>query len=488
MSDIRPQHIQVEEQFINLILNDKDLAKKWVAGNVMIKCFDPAHEHVLRAIAWANGEGVALTRQSFKGFVEQYVKTPAEVAAQMTVFNRIFMKIGKGDDYPMLLSKVKDNYVQRRSAEIMQEYNKERQGNGIIAASQTLTKKLQLLTATFEESRTVYVDLGQSRDKFMEELLHRKANPASRLICHIPEIDDVMSVGFKKGTLSIFCAAPGTFKTTMMMNIALNIFKLSNENVMYIPLEGGVDMFMQKLLSRECRIPSTKIEQAHLLTDDEIKKLGSEFDKWQSLSNRFKILKTGDRARVSIIRHEIETRLAYYQPRVVVVDYLDNVISDSKHSRDDLDIREKLEELIRMGENFDFAVVTAAKLSRDALKRLRDSKEGKQELDSTDIHGGQEFGGNATNIFGQMRNPQQPGSVLDLFSMKARFGSPVFKNGKSKTPLNIKPEIALIESPNAIDENWTDMQAKGAYDLLKQAAPQIDNLPTANDEDEDSPF
>lgn len=486
MSDTRPEYLKEEEKFINILLNNKDCVKKWLSGNVGIKCFDHGHEIVLKALAWASGEGVVLTRQSFKSFAEEQVNTPAEAAAQVSVFNRIFMQIAKPDDYPMLLNKIKQNYVQRRSAEIMNEYNRERQIAGYESANESMVKKMQALSNDFQDTKTVYLDLGSARDTFMLELEARRKNPTQRLICNIPEIDSTMAVGFKPGTLTIFCAAPGTFKTTVMMNVSLNIFKHSGVNVMYIPLEGGADMFMQKLVSRETMIPANKIEQSHLLTDEEIKKVDEEFTKWRDLSNRFKILKPGDRAKCSAIRHEIESRLAYYCPRILVVDYLDNVIADGRHNRDDLDIRDKLEELIRMGDNFGFAVVTAAKLSREAIKRLRDTKDGKQDLDTTDVHGGQEFGGQATTLYGQIRNPNTPNTALDFFCMKSRFGSPVFPNNSTKGRLNIQPEIGLITSDIAKGIGWDYSNVKDAVSMVTNIPPPpLDTLPEA---DNDSPF
>jgi replicative DNA helicase len=379
------EHIVTEEQFINLLLSDKEMVRRWLGSTTGIKYFDVTHELLLKAVSWAFNEGVQLTRNSYKGFIEEFLKSPSEVAAQIAIFNRCNMRVTKGDDYPMLSKKIKDAYVRRKSAEYFRDYNKERDARGDREANRNLASRMLNLEAESEETNTAFVDIGNSKDQFMKDLIDRRTNPRARLTCGIPEIDETMSVGFQKGTLSLFCAGPGSFKTTIMMNVALNIWEQQNENVVFMPLEMPWEMMMQKIISRQTRIPFDKIDKAEKLTEDEIKRIADCLEQLNDKKSRFKLLKLGERTKVSAIKYEIEKRINYYEPRILVVDYLDNLVPDHSRSRNDLELRDIFEDLIKMGDQNGFHVTTAAKLTRDALKRLREMKDDKKELDTTDI-------------------------------------------------------------------------------------------------------
>ena len=198
-----PEHIIAEEQFLNLLLTDKDCIRRWLASPLAIRYFDVTHELLLKGITWAYNEGVQLTRTSYVAFIEDYLKTPSEKASQAAVYNRCAMRVTKSDDFPMLVSKVKNAYIRRMSAEYFRDFNKEREKHGDLEANRVLATKLLALEAESQETQISFVDVAGGRDKFMADLLARRANPAVRLTCGIKEIDDTMSVGFQKGTLSL---------------------------------------------------------------------------------------------------------------------------------------------------------------------------------------------------------------------------------------------------------------------------------------------
>jgi replicative DNA helicase len=478
-----PDHILAEEQFLNLLLTEKDCVRRWLASPLAIRYFDITHELLLKGITWAYNEGVQLTRTSYKGFVEEYLKSPSEVASQIAVYNRCSMRVTKADDLPMLIQRIKQAYVRRKSAEYFRDYNKDREKHGDLEANRTLATRILALEAEQQDTQVSFVDIAGGREQFMKDLLDRRANPRTRLTCGIKEIDDTMNVGFQKGTLTLFCAGPGAFKTTIMMNLALNIWENAGENICFMPLEMPWEMMMQKIVSRQTRINFTKIDRAEQLTEDEIKRIAQQMEEMNDKSCRFKLLKLGERAKVSSIRAEIERRINYFEPRVLVVDYFDNIIPERQHGREGLAHRDIFEDLIAMGEKYGFAVVTAAKLTRDALKRLREMKDSKAELDSTDVHGGQEFGANAAFMYGQIRNSAQPASLLDFFCMKTRFGSPIFANGRSKATLEIHPDFGLIQSQTELGDGMRDDGSMAAaFDVAKKLTSEANSPP------DESPF
>jgi replicative DNA helicase len=447
-------HIDNEEKLIGLFLGSKETAKRWTQEPVSINYFDKVHQNILSGVIFAVNNGVQLTRQSYKDFLDSYKSlTPAEIAAEVSLYNRCVMKGGKVDDLPMMLDKVKDAYVRRKTSQFFNEYKKEKDLTGDLDANRKLVDKLSALEADSVTSKIEVLEIHKAKDRFLENLYERKNNPNVRLTCGIPEIDDTMNVGFKPGHLTLFCADVGSFKTTMMVNVALNIFKRSqNEaNILYIPLEMPADEILHKIVSRETKIPNNIIEHAEYITDEQIKIISLEMDKWASLQNKFHIMEMVERTKVSVLRREIEKRIHYFKPRMVFVDYVDNLIPDERNSRSDLEMNNTLEDLRKMGQALGFGVVSAAQLSRDVLKKLKESKNG--SVSSTDIRGGQVMTANSDTVYAQWRDPANPAQNLIFTCIKARHGQNLFANNADKAILKVEPSIGLIESVSIV-QKW----------------------------------
>jgi replicative DNA helicase len=265
-----------------------------------------------------------------------------------------------------------------------------------------------------------------------------------------------------------------------MLNVALNIWK-KGENVLYVPLEMPAEEIRQKAVSRETEIPFNLIEHADKLNDTQIKMIAEKLDEWTGPAHRFQILDMNGRSKLSQVRREIEKKImAGFQPRVVVIDYADNLTPDKRQTRSDLEMNDILEDMRQMGKQLGFAVITAAQLARDGLKRVREQKDGKQQLGSTDIRGGQVMMANSDTVYAQLRNPAQPADQLLFFCLKARHGKNIFKSGQDRTILSVKADIGLIESAN-------DVVYEGPQD--EDLLDGMLNSPSIGiEEDDDQPF
>jgi hypothetical protein len=122
-----------------------------------------------------------------------------------------------------------------------------------------------------------------------------------------------------------------------------------------------------------------------------------------------------ERTKVSVLRRQIEKRLNQLQPKVVFVDYADNLLPDDRLSRSDLEMNDTLENLRRIGKSMKFAVVTAAQLGREGLKKLKESKN--HNLSSTDIRGGQVMAANSDTVYAQWKNPSNYDELYFLLYM-----------------------------------------------------------------------
>jgi len=152
---------------------------------------------------------------------------------------------------------------------------------------------------------------------------------------------------------------------------------------------------------------------------------------------------------VSSIQRQIERNIEKFQPRLVVIDYVANLAPDRQRSeRNDLEIGDMLKAMRQMGKTMNFAVVSAAQLGRDALKRIRKAGASKDKaaINSEDIRGSHEYAADADNIYAMLKHIPQPNHYLELFCVKSRNGPTIFKNEKMKALLRVFPEYGLITS------------------------------------------
>lgn len=438
----------IEEQIVSILITHKNSAKSWADSNIDIQYFDPNFEHILSGVKYSAVKDSILTRLSYKEFLLEYKKlNNSQIAAQLSLFDKCFQDPVKVDNLPILLDRVKMNHIRRKSGDYIRDYAKNREKLGDIGANRLLADSLLQLENAVSENKANFVEIHKQKSKFLQDLQERRTNPSVRLKCGINEIDYTMTKGFKEGHLTLFCADVGSYKTTMMVNVATNIFKLYGANVLYIPLEMPADEIMTKIVARETRIDMHRIENAEQLTEDEIQALANEIDKWENLASRFSILDMAERTKVSTIRKEIEKRISYFKPRVVFIDYADNLIPDiSRGNRNDLELNDMLEDMRKMGKALGFSVVSAAQLARDALKRINEAKDGKTNpLSSTDIRGGQVYTANSDNVYAQLKKPDNPKELI-FSCIKSRHGRTTFKKDSSRAVLAVQPEFGLIES------------------------------------------
>jgi intein/homing endonuclease len=249
-----------------------------------------------------------------------------------------------------------------------------------------------------------------------------------------------------------------THNSTIMLNLGINIYK-NGYDVLFVPLEMPREKMYEKFLSNLSEVPFERIEHPTLLDDEELAKINNITESLQKPSeSHFYIMETYERIPVSIIRREIEKHVDVFKPRVVIVDYIANLTGEANREkeRDDLLIGNMLKDLRTMGRagaihKDGFAIITAAQIGREALRRIRRSSANKVSFHSEDIRGSHEYSADADNIYAQMVDEAQPNERLMIFPLKCRYGKKTFANNSNRAVLEIKPEVSLIKS---IEDEW----------------------------------
>jgi len=476
-------YIDIENDFICLLLHNKDLIDEWLTSNLPVNYFDETHQHMLNAILFAFNNDACLTRKTFLNYLKQYTTNKLELDSQEGLFNRISIKIGnvKRDDFQLLKEQIRESYISRNCLSYLEQYRNDKGNKGGVFAAKSLQKRLNdLVTDTTEERKIIYESITDYAPEYitaLEEKRKNPDNPNNTIKCHIKEIDETMVVGFAPGTLTLICADVSCYKTTMMNNIGANIWKLSSQNVLNVPLEQPREMMFQKFLSRETKIDFRLFQQPHEMTNEQVELVKQTIKKWDEIPEKFFIMEAPERIPVSLIRREIEKHIDIFKPRLVIIDYIANLVPDSKtyrKDRNDLEIGEMLKDLRAMGKpgsmhKEGFAIVSAVQIGREGLKRVRKMGISKTAFYSEDLRGSHEYSADADNIYAQMPDPTN-GKRLFIYPIKCRYGKRTFTNGSTKAILDIVPEIGLIQT---IQDSWLIGNQNNILDKVESSVDDI---------------
>ena len=498
MIDLK-EKIKLEEQFINILLYNKDLVADWLDSGLSSKYFDEVHSVILNGIKYAFNSDVLLTRNTFLSFLKKNIKNKLEIQAQENTFIKIGMSNVKTDDYPELKNRILEAHIERRTLKDIEEYEKNTSIKGGLAAARELSKKLsELVEQDIESKKVIYESVSSYAKDFIKELKEDSEKKEDTTIkCHIKEIDETLGKGFTPGSLIMFCSDVGGYKTTMLLNIVRNIFTMSHKNVLYIPLEMPKKSMFQKLIALDEKIPFSFFEHPKLLSKGQWEMINAFPKKLNKIEEenhcQFYMMEAPEQVSVSFIRREIEKHIETFRPDVVVVDYIANLIPDEntyRKDRNDLEIGSMLKYLRTIGKpgavhDGGFSVVSAAQVGREGLKRYRKSG-AKGTFYSEDIHGSHQYPADADAMYVQMKMDQQNDNTrLKFICLKNRYGPTNFSNGSNSTILEVRPDIGLIRSMNTclFDNNiQKDIMSKvddpsSFEDNKKDNAPEnIDDL------------
>jgi replicative DNA helicase len=454
--------LNIEKQFISLLLRNKDLVEDYVESQLTSEHFDPAFISILYAIEDSYHNDVLLTRKSFLDFISHFVSKKREQARLELNFGQISFTKADRHDYPMLKKKILNGYLSRSVYLGIQEFNKDRENRGEQYAVQELAQRMTDLSLTSEDNKKkiLYQDINTMIGPYLDRMTDlREGRIPDKEFIHfgIEELDKTSGIGLAPGTLTLLCGDVGGYKSTMMLNIGAHVWWNEKHNVLHIPLEMPHDLMLTKLVSRQTNTPFDLLKNPSEMSDKQNEFVLGVKKKWLDHESSFWIMDSyEDRTKVSVIRHMIERNLDLFKPRLVIVDYIANLRPDNANQgRNDLEIGEMLKDLRHMGKpgvvhDEGFAILSGAQLGREALKRVRRQGGDKASFHSEDIRGSHEYSADADTMYAQFIDDKQPDDKLIIYCVKSRYGKKTFPNGTAKAFLELKPELSLIRSQDAM--------------------------------------
>jgi replicative DNA helicase len=460
--------IEIQEKIINLLINDHNLVNTFVANKLEPENFDPKYRPVLYAVHNAHTQSVRLTENGFVDFVERTVvdgsyakwtekkvdgpKQP--IMAERALFLNVskFIRATK-DDFELYLKQFKEISSREKANQLFEKYQTNVKNGTFFDAVSGLAEGLTGLSNQNSTSKAQMIFVDKSSQAFMQSLKDKRENPVELLLTGIPELDESISVGLTPGSLTLFVADVGGYKSTMMLNVGLNVFKRSKKSVLFVSLEMPEHMVKCKIISRETGVHFDKIVNPQKLSDAEMQRIEDEWAKW-NFEHKFVILDASDdRLSVADIKFEIEKNIAFFKPDVVIVDYITILAPEKWYIKQQSHewVGHMCKGLRQLGRKHKFAVISAAQLGRDAIKRLKTQKEGQQTVGSEDLRGSHEFSADSDGIYVLVPHPNQPNQKIQLFCAKSRYGKKTF-NGSTRAILDVNADIGRITG--SIDATW----------------------------------
>lgn len=186
--------------------------------------------------------------------------------------------------------------------------------------------------------------------------------------------------GFQSGEMCIIAGESGSFKSTMLMNIAINIWCQSNTintiesqytqgyDVVFVSLEMPFKVCLNRSLAKISQVPVKSIRDSNLKFDeaDRLKKSLRFINKYPF---NFEIIDIPRGCTMSKIESIIEEIKINYNPKVIAIDYLGLMDLDNKKDMEDWlklgFISEVMHEYARVNECI---VLSAVQLNRNISK------------------------------------------------------------------------------------------------------------------------
>ena len=194
---------------------------------------------------------------------------------------------------------------------------------------------------------------------------------------------DSSTGGLREGELILIGAESGGGKSMLLMNMAIQMWMQSNNidmesnfqpgnDVLYFSLEMPFKPCLNRVLSRLSGAPSKLIRNAKLQGED-VGKLKQALKFLEVYPNQFEIIDIPRGATMETMEAMYEDACAYFNPKIVVIDYLGLMDYDGEKDMDDWlklgKIAEKIHEFARVHK---LIVLSAVQLNRVKGKDLED--------------------------------------------------------------------------------------------------------------------
>ena len=413
-----------EQKIINLLLNDKRVVDDLLNNKIIPDHFSDRHQFLIKCIFQEYLDSNSsfprlLTRSSYEHYLKGKFGNSGEVLTHLKTYDTCVLKaVAESDDIGTLKIELINGYSMRCSQRAFEQYEKNLSIKGSYISTQELAEKLNEITTISSSRKSTFTTIVESKEEYLQYKKEQRENPSKIIKTGIDEFDAAMVGGMAPQTLTLIVADAGTGKTSCMLNIGLGVAKCGH-NVLFVSLEMSRFRLIDRIVSNISGIHFGKICQPEEMNEQEYEEFQKSFDYWNDIKGNFAILDSVDRVSVSSLKREIELHSMVYKPEVVIVDYIGIVKPEARYKdRNDIELGEISKELRFLGKKYDFGVLSACQLNREAIRRMKKTKE--TLAGSEDLRGSGELGNDADFIFALF--PTEEGNRLKGQTIKSRYG------------------------------------------------------------------
>lgn len=270
-----------------------------------------------------------------------------------TYVNKLIDAVATTANIEYYIGMVKDHSLDRKLEKLIGTYKGE-EGKDIKSKILDLKTKLTNIEGEIIQKATTFKDDLHSA---IEELERQRKSDKIALPTGILDLDDKIG-GIKAKRLSVVGGRPRMGKSTLVMNIGLNLVE-DNQSVLICSLQLSTYDIIVRILSNMARIPNWKFE-LNKLTDDDWGKIMSIANKLYQYPLHIcdKFLTMG----------EIESLVEINRPKILIVDFIQQLklpgIEDFWKK-----LTYALVDFKRMAKEYDCHVMLVSQLSREFDKR-----------------------------------------------------------------------------------------------------------------------
>jgi replicative DNA helicase len=319
-----------------------------------------------------------MTEKLSKGNNEKLVKHVTEVWETLETFTY------NDKEYKHDLSKLKRRFAEKQISQMKDSLNK------LDPANVDLDKTLKEIT------QTVHTIKNLNQKKTFERKTLKEAVPIFREEYNAKMIDptfdrgmmtgysvlDNVTDGLRPGELLLIGGESSSGKSMLLMNMAIQMWLQENnvdmedgftpgQDVLYFSLEMPFKPCLNRVLSRLSSCPSKLIRNAKLNNEDAIK-LKKTLKFISKYPNQFEIVDYPRGATMEDLEMIYEEVKAYYDPKIIVIDYLGLMDYEDKDMDDWLKLGKISEKIHEFSRVHNVTVLSAVQLNRAKSKEPED--------------------------------------------------------------------------------------------------------------------